>query len=102
MITGRSSKIIPSGISLTTFLNIQIWRYQKMVKGIGERKVKFAAEISCPHCGFMISIETGKIIKKPSQPAEYEEYTDVKKSDQSKVASGSEEDEDKEEDEKID
>lgn len=74
-----------------------------MVKGIGEKKVKFAAEIPCPHCGFMISIETGKIIRKPSQPAEYEEYTDIKKSDQSKVASGSGEDEEKEEeDEKID
>lgn len=73
-----------------------------MVKGVGEKKVKFAAEISCPHCGFMISIETGKIIRKPSQKAEYEEYTDIKKSDQSKVASESGDDEGKEEDEKID
>jgi len=62
-----------------------------MVKGIGEKKVKFAGEFECPHCGFMISVEAGKIIKKPAEPAEYEEYVDVKKSTQTKLEMENEE-----------
>lgn len=58
-----------------------------MVKGEGEKKVKFAAEIICPHCGFMISVEAGKIVKKPPIKAETEQYVDVKKSSQTKLES---------------
>ena len=58
-----------------------------MVKGEGEKKVKFAAEIKCPHCGFMIDVEAGKLIKKPSIRAETETFIDVKKSSQTKLES---------------
>ena len=61
-----------------------------MVKGVGEKKVKFASEFPCPHCGFMISVETGKIIKTPGVKPEYEEYMDVKKSEQTKLESETE------------
>lgn len=58
-----------------------------MVQGVGEKKVKWAREFSCPHCGFQILIETGKIIEKPGIKAQFREYTDIKKSDQTKLES---------------
>ena len=58
-----------------------------MIKGEGLKKVKFAAEVKCPHCGFLLSVEAGKIIKKPSVKAETETYVDVKKSSQTKLES---------------
>lgn len=62
----------------------------KGVKGVGEKKVKFASEFACPHCGFLVSVETGKIIKKQGIKPEYEEYMDIKKSEQTKLESETE------------
>ena len=58
-----------------------------MVQKIGEKKVKYANEFPCPHCGFMISLETGKIIKKLPQKGEAEEYVEIRKSEQTKLES---------------
>jgi len=58
-----------------------------MVKGVGEKKVKFAKEFPCLHCGFLISLEMGRMILKPGTKATVEEYIDIKKSDQTKLES---------------
>jgi len=55
-----------------------------MVEDQGEKKVKFSQEFKCPHCGFMITLETGKIILEKGTKAKTKDYTEIKKSEQSK------------------
>lgn len=45
----------------------------------------FAREFKCPHCGFFVEVESGRIVKTPAVKAEYEEYCNVKKSTQSRL-----------------
>jgi len=55
-----------------------------MAEEQGEKKVKFAQEFKCPHCGFMVTLESGKIILEKGTKSKFKEYTEVKKSEQSK------------------
>jgi formylmethanofuran dehydrogenase subunit E len=55
------------------------------VKGKGEKKVKFAGEFECPHCGFLIALEAGKLVLELAVTAVTEDYFDVKKSSQTKL-----------------
>ena len=59
--------------------------------GDGEKKIRFGSDIKCPHCGFFITVEAGKIIRKPATPAVVEEYLNVTKSIQTQLASSQEE-----------
>lgn len=52
----------------------------------GERKVKFAGEFDCPHCGFRLKIEAGDIIETPAVAAVKKPYIDVTRSAQTKLA----------------
>lgn len=54
--------------------------------GDGEKKVRFASEFDCPHCGFKIKVEAGDIIKTPAVAAVKTPYLDVTRSTQTKLA----------------
>ena len=53
----------------------------------GEKRVDFKREFACPHCGFLISLEQGRLVIKPGTKAVTKEYIEVRKSDQTKLES---------------
>ena len=58
-----------------------------MVETETEKRVDFKREFPCPHCGFLVSVEQGKMVIKPGTKAVTKEYIEVRKSEQTKLES---------------
>jgi hypothetical protein len=56
----------------------------------GEKRVNFKREFPCPHCGFLISLESGKLVVRPGTKAETKEYIEIRKSEQTRLESEAE------------
>lgn len=53
---------------------------------MADDKLLFQEEFRCPHCGNMTEIRRLKKTISEPQKGEYEEYTEIKKMEQTKVA----------------
>jgi hypothetical protein len=53
-----------------------------------EKKVKYEAEVKCPHCQFWLVVKAGKKIIEPATPAVTEDFFTVEESAQSRLETG--------------